>query len=200
MRGNGAIKITTMCIGRICIGYRSVSKYIGEPDYVAVLTVFISVFVVVWAALVIILVLSEICSPVSQHVSPLSQNQHLAQQTGERLVKEILRRRALVQDLCPIEVGQGHKLSDFCAICLDHVENGHLFRRLLCNHVFHAECIDRWLLQSSDGTFSGSPECPICKTRIQSSTNPDYTENPEFCEHDNTSITFSAHRRDEENV
>lgn len=47
---------TAMCVGRICIGYRGGTVGASGPDYVAVISVFISVFVIVWAALVILLV------------------------------------------------------------------------------------------------------------------------------------------------
>ncbi|MCD7452071.1 hypothetical protein HAX54_014911 [Datura stramonium] len=43
-----------------------------------------------------------------------------------------------------------------CAICLDNFKVGDKCRMLLqCNHSFHAECIDLWLLKS--------PFCPICR-------------------------------------
>ncbi|KAJ2490450.1 hypothetical protein IWW37_003106 [Coemansia sp. RSA 2050] len=43
-----------------------------------------------------------------------------------------------------------------CAICLDEIHVGHVIRNLPCPHVFHAECIDRWLLCQSS-------TCPLCK-------------------------------------
>ncbi|KAJ8907174.1 hypothetical protein NDN08_003656 [Rhodosorus marinus] len=45
-----------------------------------------------------------------------------------------------------------------CAICLDDFESGQTARQLACNHVYHKDCIDPWLLQSSS--------CPICKRVI----------------------------------
>lgn len=44
-----------------------------------------------------------------------------------------------------------------CAICLDNFKVGDKCRMLpQCNHSFHAECIDLWLLKSL--------YCPICRT------------------------------------
>lgn len=43
-----------------------------------------------------------------------------------------------------------------CAVCLDNLKVGEKCRLLpLCNHSFHAECIDLWLLKTSI--------CPICR-------------------------------------
>ncbi|KAH0699281.1 hypothetical protein KY284_013496 [Solanum tuberosum] len=43
-----------------------------------------------------------------------------------------------------------------CAVCLDNLKVGEKCRLLpLCNHSFHAECIDLWLLKTSI--------CPMCR-------------------------------------
>lgn len=45
-----------------------------------------------------------------------------------------------------------------CAICCDHIDTTQIHedrpKWLICCHVFHQGCIDRW--------FDKSPECPIC--------------------------------------
>ena len=48
-----------------------------------------------------------------------------------------------------------------CSICLDEYEEGCKLITLPCQgqHVFHAECIRTWLLESSR-------ECPLCKSNI----------------------------------
>ncbi|KAK6913130.1 Zinc finger, RING-type [Dillenia turbinata] len=44
-----------------------------------------------------------------------------------------------------------------CAVCLDNFKSGEKCRLLpLCNHSFHAECVDSWLLKK--------PMCPVCRT------------------------------------
>ncbi|CAL5190667.1 unnamed protein product [Lathyrus oleraceus] len=46
-----------------------------------------------------------------------------------------------------------------CSICFQDLEDGELVRILSkCCHVFHLECIDKWLLQQGS--------CPICRTYI----------------------------------
>lgn len=45
---------------------------------------------------------------------------------------------------------------DACTICLDEFVAGDKLRCLPCNHVFHAECIAKWLIERS-------ATCPLCK-------------------------------------
>lgn len=49
-----------------------------------------------------------------------------------------------------------------CAVCLEIFIGGEKCRILpMCNHCFHAECIDSWLLKTA--------ACPICRTAANSS-------------------------------
>ena len=46
-----------------------------------------------------------------------------------------------------------------CAVCLGDVEKGEPVRRMpVCLHVFHTECIDRWLRSHAT--------CPICRSSV----------------------------------
>ncbi|KAI3429989.1 RING-type domain-containing protein [Psidium guajava] len=46
-----------------------------------------------------------------------------------------------------------------CPVCLESFKVGEKCRSLpSCNHGFHAQCIDSWLLKT--------PICPICRTRL----------------------------------
>ncbi|KAJ1961078.1 hypothetical protein IWQ62_003994, partial [Dispira parvispora] len=49
-----------------------------------------------------------------------------------------------------------HKESPSCTICLDRFRSGQCVRQLPCKHVFHRDCVDKWLT-----TKSGV--CPLCK-------------------------------------
>ncbi|KAJ3270167.1 E3 ubiquitin-protein ligase rnf13 [Terramyces sp. JEL0728] len=42
-----------------------------------------------------------------------------------------------------------------CALCLDDYAEGDLLRELHCQHRFHAECVDEWLIESKRS-------CPVC--------------------------------------
>jgi len=48
-----------------------------------------------------------------------------------------------------------------CAICQNDFENGDKVRQLslICSHIFHKECIDRWMTEQQ-------PTCPICRKNI----------------------------------
>lgn len=48
---------------------------------------------------------------------------------------------------------------DKCSICLEEITIKHLGRILPCKHIFHALCVDEWILNSS-------PCCPVCKVRL----------------------------------
>ncbi|CAN6169783.1 unnamed protein product [Urochloa humidicola] len=46
-----------------------------------------------------------------------------------------------------------------CAVCLGAVEEGEMVRRLpACGHVYHVECIDRWL--------AAHRTCPLCRSEL----------------------------------
>lgn len=47
-----------------------------------------------------------------------------------------------------------------CAVCLSELEDTEMLRLLMpkCNHVFHRECIDRWLELHTT--------CPVCRTNL----------------------------------
>ncbi|KAI4182305.1 MAG: hypothetical protein LQ346_006607, partial [Caloplaca aetnensis] len=59
-----------------------------------------------------------------------------------------------------------------CSVCTDDFAKGQDVRVLPCNHKFHPECIDPWLLNVS-GT------CPLCRVDLRpTASNPDGSEDP----------------------
>lgn len=56
------------------------------------------------------------------------------------------------------KVEQERRDSEVCAVCLDEFQNNQLVRTLQCDHEFHCECVDRWLLAKRT--------CPLCKGNI----------------------------------
>lgn len=64
------------------------------------------------------------------------------------------------------EKGNGNENVE-CSVCLENFRAGEKCRILpKCNHSFHAECIDSWLLKTA--------ACPICRTGAKS---PQFEEN-----------------------
>ena len=52
---------------------------------------------------------------------------------------------------------------EVCAICVDEFSEGDEQRVLPCNHSFHLQCIDEWLINHSD-------LCPLCKMQVPKDT------------------------------
>jgi hypothetical protein len=49
--------------------------------------------------------------------------------------------------------------NQFCPICQHDVKTDtDIIRELECNHIYHIECIDKWLIIKN--------ECPMCKNKI----------------------------------
>ena len=46
-----------------------------------------------------------------------------------------------------------------CSICQDELSKDNIIRQLGCSHIYHKECIDKYLLEYSN-------KCPICRTKI----------------------------------
>ncbi|KAL6602809.1 hypothetical protein ACP70R_043170 [Stipagrostis hirtigluma subsp. patula] len=63
-----------------------------------------------------------------------------------------------------------------CAVCLGAVREGEMVRRLpACAHVYHVECIDRWL--------AAHRTCPLCRSvlgpgKVASDTQPQVQDDP----------------------
>lgn len=46
-----------------------------------------------------------------------------------------------------------------CRVCLSRIRVGEATRRLPCRHIFHRDCVDRWLL-------SCKRTCPLCRVYV----------------------------------
>merc|ERR1712226_41925 len=53
-----------------------------------------------------------------------------------------------------------HEMLGACSICLETLSPGQTARRLPCMHVFHTDCIDRWLRR-------GRPTCPLDNSDVR---------------------------------
>ena len=60
-----------------------------------------------------------------------------------------------------------------CAVCLESLTTGDKCRLLpMCNHSFHAQCVDTWLLKT--------PLCPICRSSAGSHSGSQVRGNNEY--------------------
>ena len=75
----------------------------------------------------------------------------------------------LKEDLKPIEFQEKQdKLDNNCTICLNEFVKGDLISITKCNHVFHHNCIKKWLTKNIV-----EPKCPNCNAHIIDQNNQD---------------------------
>lgn len=90
----------------------------------------------------------------------------------KRVAERMLMRR--LQSISPEEVFSSEDLTPrgaevaevVCSICLEAVQSGDSVRRLACNHVMHAACVDGWCHHSAAAPSAGSVRCPVCRKPI----------------------------------
>ncbi|OQR92343.1 hypothetical protein ACHHYP_03833 [Achlya hypogyna] len=74
----------------------------------------------------------------------------------EALWKDDIRRTiALVSPSSSMEEETSSRPEDACAICLCECEDSETLLKMPCQHVFHEECVVRWLEKT--------PHCPLCR-------------------------------------
>mgnify|MGYP000864554440 FL=1 len=70
--------------------------------------------------------------------------------------------------LSPPEKGEsnieGPSSDDICAICIENYKDGDEIRNLPCEHKFHKDCVDHWLVVKNS--------CPVCKRKPLEDTQP----------------------------
>uniref|UniRef100_A0A1I8A4V5 RING-type domain-containing protein n=2 Tax=Steinernema glaseri TaxID=37863 RepID=A0A1I8A4V5_9BILA len=59
------------------------------------------------------------------------------------------------------EAGVPEEEEERCTVCLMNFESGEELRSLQCSHLFHVDCIDRWLIYNKT--------CPVCRLEIDNS-------------------------------
>lgn len=51
---------------------------------------------------------------------------------------------------------EGRTKQDTCTICMEKFKIGAKYKKLLCNHEYHSECVNEWLLRAK--------KCPVCSS------------------------------------
>ena len=68
-------------------------------------------------------------------------------------------RLAAIRSL-PVHRHGGGGCDEECVLCIEAYTSGEVLKQLPCGHVFHAQCIDRWLVH---GMAYQTRACPLCK-------------------------------------
>ena len=80
------------------------------------------------------------------------------------MMNKYLYERRIVNEVRRCYFGKYHKIKkddllitnqDQCIICLEEYKVGLYKRKLMCGHIFHKKCVDRW--------FKKDERCPICR-------------------------------------
>ncbi|KAK1381002.1 RING-type domain-containing protein [Heracleum sosnowskyi] len=61
---------------------------------------------------------------------------------------------------------EGKKEGEECSVCLYDIKQGDEIMRLPCDHIFHALCLDKWLVSY------GHLTCPFCRASLSPSSSP----------------------------
>lgn len=72
--------------------------------------------------------------------------------------------QAVVGEMVEALMSANNSSGEMCTICSDSYESEDVLRVLKCDHRFHIECVDRWIITSTD--FSKPVECPLCKVQL----------------------------------
>jgi len=85
-------------------------------------------------------------------------------------VAERLTRRTFVVDTLDVAAGGSSVGGAECLICLMAFEKDDLVKELMCEHLFHAACLDRWLAHCA--VSPTAPWCPLRCGPMQAIRNP----------------------------
>lgn len=72
------------------------------------------------------------------------------------------KRRLTYADCISASIGTKGRLDKECSVCREAYAPNDEVRTLPCQHVFHAQCIDRWLMSG----MPGARLCPVCNTEV----------------------------------
>ncbi|KAK9213085.1 hypothetical protein WN943_002472 [Citrus x changshan-huyou] len=101
-------------------------------------------------------------SPSSSSSSQQQQQQQQQQPSSSTcsISSQMIKERLVLASFGDIKVRMPW-VPDTCAVCLNHMEEDDLVRELRnCCHVFHRECIDRWV------DYDHHKTCPLCRAPL----------------------------------
>ena len=65
-----------------------------------------------------------------------------------------------MEEICPAEEISVEELEETCPVCLNTFQEKQTVRRLACNHLYHVDCIDQWMVGKEE------PSCPKCRAPL----------------------------------
>ena len=61
-----------------------------------------------------------------------------------------------------MNVPEWKEVADECAVCLCKIEEGEEIREVRCGHMYHRECLDRWVGHGRNNNHGTCPSCRVC--------------------------------------
>jgi len=83
------------------------------------------------------------------------------QNQGEYLARTMI----IIDDKMPkskIQTSFARSSKLICAICRGGISSGNTVRITPCNHVFHSDCLEEWLIHKASKDPPEKANCPIC--------------------------------------
>eukprot|EP00802_Teleaulax_amphioxeia_P016071 Tamp_16179.p1 GENE.Tamp_16179~~Tamp_16179.p1 ORF type:complete len:366 (-),score=40.75 Tamp_16179:223-1320(-) len=69
-----------------------------------------------------------------------------------------------LQQCVPPGFGTPPRLDEECLVCLESFQEGDRISRLACSHIFHTECITKWMVSRLNANQVGT--CPHCNHQV----------------------------------
>uniref|UniRef100_A0A914Y003 RING-type domain-containing protein n=1 Tax=Panagrolaimus superbus TaxID=310955 RepID=A0A914Y003_9BILA len=87
----------------------------------------------------------------------LSQNPHISEPPPIGATVDEIKKKTTIMNYTK-DLNVPEEETERCTVCLSDFETGDEVRTLNCSHIFHTECIDRWLIYNK--------KCPICRVEM----------------------------------
>lgn len=178
-------RITTLCIAHLCIGFRthySPDHPKPAPTFITAAAIVSVSFVFVCALVILLFFILEtfrriigvyFSIPTLDFQYSLSSSSSSTSTTSSSHTNDnILQIYSDLTSLSPLQLVSQCKSNNnhnettcTCAVCLDDLSLSDIGRLLPCGHIFHASCIDRWILHMATRTNATKVNilCPLCK-------------------------------------
>lgn len=129
------------------------NKY-SEYNILIICTIILPVFTILCIYLYIDF---KHCLCITSSITSIVHKCYCLGKCNKKVTKPNFKKKKL-DNLFVVENG-AFELDSMCSICLDNSNKKNI--KLKCNHSFHKDCINKWIVNCIDK--STSPVCPICR-------------------------------------